>query len=92
MPGLGKTMLVKSIGQAVDVPFSRIQFTPDMMPADIQGTNVLVGTDPEKIRAEAERALAGDTSDARVPDLWDGRTAIRITDVFERWWSNRNES
>ena len=45
VPGLGKTMLVKSIGQAVDVPFSRIQFTPDMMPADIQGTNVLVETE-----------------------------------------------
>ena len=45
VPGLGKTMLVRSIGQAVDVPFSRIQFTPDMMPADIQGTNVLVETD-----------------------------------------------
>ena len=45
VPGLGKTMLVRSIGEAVDVPFSRIQFTPDMMPADIQGTNVLVETD-----------------------------------------------
>tara|TARA_R110002072_G_scaffold31466_4_gene96978 strand:+ start:68435 stop:69445 length:1011 start_codon:yes stop_codon:yes gene_type:complete len=45
VPGLGKTMLVRSIGQAVDVPFSRIQFTPDMMPADIQGTNVLVETE-----------------------------------------------
>ena len=45
VPGLGKTMLVRSIGQAVDVPFSRIQFTPDMMPADIQGTNVLMETE-----------------------------------------------
>ena len=42
VPGLGKTLLVRSLGQAVDLPFSRIQFTPDMMPADIQGTNVLV--------------------------------------------------
>ena len=42
VPGLGKTMLVRSLGQAVDVSFSRIQFTPDMMPADIQGTSVLV--------------------------------------------------
>nr|WP_180166566.1 MoxR family ATPase [Stenotrophomonas sp. SbOxS2]NYT99417.1 MoxR family ATPase [Stenotrophomonas sp. SbOxS2] len=41
VPGLGKTMLVSSISQAVDLPFSRIQFTPDMMPADIVGTNVL---------------------------------------------------
>ncbi|MCA9320206.1 MAG: MoxR family ATPase [Planctomycetes bacterium] len=45
VPGLGKTLLVRSLGQAVDLPFSRIQFTPDMMPADIQGTNVLVDTE-----------------------------------------------
>lgn len=40
-PGLGKTLLVRSLSQAVDLPFSRIQFTPDLMPADITGTNVL---------------------------------------------------
>ncbi|MCB9890569.1 MAG: MoxR family ATPase [Planctomycetes bacterium] len=42
VPGLGKTMLVRAIGEAVDIHFSRIQFTPDLMPADIQGTNVLI--------------------------------------------------
>lgn len=42
VPGLGKTMLVRSLGEAVDLDFSRIQFTPDMMPADIQGTSILV--------------------------------------------------
>ncbi|WP_084583194.1 AAA family ATPase [Sphingomonas azotifigens] len=41
VPGLGKTMLVSSISRAVDLPFSRIQFTPDMMPADIIGTSML---------------------------------------------------
>ncbi len=45
VPGLGKTMLVRSLGQAVHLSFSRIQFTPDMMPADIQGTSVLVETE-----------------------------------------------
>jgi len=45
VPGLGKTMLVRSLGEAVNLPFSRIQFTPDMMPADIQGTSVLVESD-----------------------------------------------
>jgi MoxR-like ATPase len=45
VPGLGKTMLVRSLGEAVDLKFSRIQFTPDMMPADIQGTSVLVETE-----------------------------------------------
>jgi MoxR-like ATPase len=42
VPGIGKTMLVRSLGEALDLNFSRIQFTPDMMPADIQGTSVLV--------------------------------------------------
>ncbi|RYG43403.1 MoxR family ATPase [bacterium] len=41
MPGLGKTLLVRSLGQALSLPFGRIQFTPDMMPADVTGTNVL---------------------------------------------------
>lgn len=41
VPGLGKTMLVSSVSRAVAVPFSRIQFTPDLMPADIVGTTVL---------------------------------------------------
>ena len=42
VPGLGKTMLVRSLGEALHLKFSRIQFTPDMMPADIQGTSVLM--------------------------------------------------
>lgn len=41
IPGLGKTMLVKTIADAVDLSFSRIQFTPDLMPADITGTNII---------------------------------------------------
>jgi MoxR-like ATPase len=41
VPGLGKTMLVRSLGQALDLRFSRIQFTPDLMPADIVGTNII---------------------------------------------------
>jgi MoxR-like ATPase len=41
VPGLGKTMLVRTLGQVLDLSFSRIQFTPDLMPADITGTNLL---------------------------------------------------
>src|SRR6266566_1234888 len=41
VPGLGKTVLVRSLGQALSMSFSRIQFTPDLMPADIVGTNVI---------------------------------------------------
>ena len=41
VPGLGKTVLVRSLGQALSLQFARIQFTPDLMPADIVGTNVI---------------------------------------------------
>jgi MoxR-like ATPase len=42
VPGLGKTMLVRTLARALDLTFSRIQFTPDLMPADILGTQVIV--------------------------------------------------
>lgn len=42
VPGLGKTLLVRTIGKVLELSFSRIQCTPDLMPADILGTNVLV--------------------------------------------------
>ncbi|MEO7295721.1 MAG: MoxR family ATPase [Candidatus Limnocylindria bacterium] len=42
VPGLGKTMLVRTMAEALDLGFSRIQFTPDLMPADIVGTNIIV--------------------------------------------------
>jgi MoxR-like ATPase len=41
VPGLGKTELVKAFSEAIGVDFSRVQFTPDLMPADIVGTQVL---------------------------------------------------
>jgi MoxR-like ATPase len=41
VPGLGKTLLVRSLGQALDLPFRRVQFTPDLMPSDILGTEIL---------------------------------------------------
>ncbi len=41
VPGLGKTLLVRSLGEVLNLTFSRVQFTPDLMPADITGTNVL---------------------------------------------------
>lgn len=41
IPGLGKTMLVRTIADTIDLKFSRIQFTPDLMPSDITGTNIL---------------------------------------------------
>jgi MoxR-like ATPase len=41
VPGLGKTMLIRSLADALDLKFARIQFTPDLMPADITGTDIL---------------------------------------------------
>ena len=41
VPGVGKTRLVRSLGRVLNLPFSRIQFTPDLMPTDITGTNVI---------------------------------------------------
>jgi len=45
VPGLGKTMLVRVLSDVLDLQFSRIQFTPDLMPADILGTNVVLEND-----------------------------------------------
>lgn len=42
MPGLGKTRLVGTIGKVFDLSFKRIQFTPDLMPSDVTGTNIIV--------------------------------------------------
>ena len=42
VPGLGKTRLVRTLSRVLTLPFSRIQFTPDLMPADITGTNIFV--------------------------------------------------
>src|SRR5438105_4420460 len=49
VPGLGKTLLVRTLADALHLKFQRIQFTPDLMPADLIGTNVLLET-PEGLR------------------------------------------
>ena len=41
VPGVGKTRLVRSLGRVLNLPFSRIQFTPDLMPSDVTGTNII---------------------------------------------------
>lgn len=48
VPGLGKTMLIRTLGQALDLKFSRVQFTPDLMPADILGTEILADQDGKR--------------------------------------------
>jgi MoxR-like ATPase len=42
VPGLGKTLLVRTLADALDLTFSRVQFTPDLMPSDVTGTNILI--------------------------------------------------
>ena len=49
VPGLGKTMLVRTIADVIDCSFNRIQFTPDLMPADITGTNILIEEEGHRI-------------------------------------------
>ena len=48
VPGLGKTMLIKTLSEIVDCSFNRIQFTPDLMPADITGTMIITEMDDGK--------------------------------------------
>jgi len=49
VPGLGKTALVQTISRALHLKFKRIQFTPDLLPADVVGSNILVQKDNEKV-------------------------------------------
>ena len=53
VPGLGKTLLIRTLSQALSLDFSRIQFTPDLMPADIIGTNIIT-EDPKSGRRHFE--------------------------------------
>lgn len=50
IPGVGKTRLVRSLGKALNLPFSRIQFTPDLMPYDVTGTNIIEKDDNGKMK------------------------------------------
>src|SRR3989441_5266489 len=55
VPGLGKTLLVRTLSEVLDLPFNRIQFTPDLMPADILGTNIVMETDAGRRAFEFQR-------------------------------------
>ena len=50
VPGVGKTRLVRSLGKVLNLPFSRIQFTPDLMPSDVTGTNIIQKDDEGKMK------------------------------------------
>ena len=55
VPGLGKTMLVRTLSEVMDLDFNRIQFTPDLMPADILGTNMIVESEEGRRQFEFQR-------------------------------------
>ena len=55
VPGLGKTMLVRTLSEVLDLDFSRIQFTPDLMPADILGTNLIVEDESGRRKFEFQK-------------------------------------
>lgn len=55
LPGLGKTQLVKTLGRVMDMSFSRIQFTPDLMPSDITGTDIFVREEDGRGRFEFQK-------------------------------------
>lgn len=55
VPGVGKTRLVRSLGRVLELPFSRIQFTPDLMPSDVTGTNVIEKDEKGKLNAVFRR-------------------------------------
>jgi len=55
VPGLGKTLLVRTLGDVLDLTFRRIQFTPDLMPADLIGTNVILDSDSGARHFEFQR-------------------------------------
>lgn len=55
VPGVGKTRLVRSLGKVLELPFSRIQFTPDLMPSDVTGTNVIEKDETGKMKTEFRR-------------------------------------
>ncbi len=55
VPGLGKTLLVRTLSEVLELSFSRIQFTPDLMPADILGTNLVMETPDGRRQFEFQR-------------------------------------
>ncbi len=55
VPGVGKTRLVRSLGRTLNLPFARIQFTPDLMPSDVTGTNVIEKDENGKMNVVFQR-------------------------------------
>ena len=61
VPGLGKTLLVRTLSQTLDLTISRIQFTPDLMPADITGTDIIMESEQGNRKFSFQPALSSPT-------------------------------
>ena len=79
VPGLGKTRLVRTLSSVFDLPFSRIQFTPDLMPADITGTNIIVKT-------EAGNEFRGKRIGHGEGALWKNGNWKLVTNLYKPSW------
>ena len=94
VPGLAKTLAIKTLASLIDAQYSRIQFTPDLMPADITGTNIIVKTETGNEFRFREGPLFASIvlADEISPDtsrLWDAETGRKLgKDRFRRDLSN----
>jgi len=70
---------------ALGVPCLTLRTTTERPVTVDEGTNTLVGRDPERLRREVDAILAGRGKSGRVPPLWDGRAAERIARVIAGW-------
>ena len=84
VPGLGKTLLVRTLSEVLELPFNRIQFTPDLMPADILGTNIVMETQGGRREFQFQRGpifsnliLADEINRAHAEDAVGDARAIR---------------
>lgn len=92
VPGLGKTLLVRTLGQVFNVSYNRIQFTPDLMPSDITGTNLILGEERDfefrsgpvfanLVLADEVNRATPKTQSALLESMQEGRVT-----VFGRCW------
>jgi UDP-N-acetylglucosamine 2-epimerase (non-hydrolysing) len=71
---------------ALGIPCLTIRENTERPVTVSEGTNTLVGTDPDRIVSEAERAIAGRGKAGRIPALWDGKASERVAQVLREWW------
>ncbi len=87
MPGLH---VCEPLGYlALGIPCFTIRENTERPVTVSEGTNTVVGVDPDRIVTEARGALAGRGKAGRIPQLWDGKASERIAQVFSSWWSRR---